>query len=42
VNIQECKKIEAAQLLLSLSNGVKLPISRRNFKNFKEKLPAVL
>lgn len=42
VNIHECKKIDAAQLLLSLSNGVKLPISRRNFKNFKEKLPAVL
>lgn len=42
VNIHECKKIDAAQLLLSLSNGVKLPISRRNFKNFKEKLLVVL
>lgn len=42
VNTNECKKIDAAQLLLSLSNGVKLPISRRNFKDFKEKLPAAL
>lgn len=42
VNLAECKKIDTSQLLLSLSNGVKLPISRRNFKNFKEKLPTAL
>lgn len=42
VNLAECKKIDTSQLLLSLSNGVKLPISRRNFKDFKEKLPTAL
>ncbi|MCF2221003.1 LytTR family DNA-binding domain-containing protein [Chryseobacterium sp. PS-8] len=40
VNVRECKHIDTSRLLLSLSNDIKLPISRRNFKNFKEKLNA--
>lgn len=38
INLNVCKQIDHSSLVLTLENEVKLPISRRNYKSFKEKM----